>query len=126
MDDKVFDEIWSRWDKCSLCEQAYHGVVACALGWAAWKTYLGRPEGNDARRGAMYTLGNGLFSADRFEEAVSVEEANVATLQRIGAAEEDILATQGNLATTYRLLGRYEQALQIERDVYSGWLKLDG
>ena len=33
---------WQRWHKCGLCEQEYHGVVSCALGWASWKTYLGR------------------------------------------------------------------------------------
>ena len=32
---------WIRWSTCSLCEQEYHGVVACALGWACWKTYVG-------------------------------------------------------------------------------------
>ena len=35
---------WTRWFTCSLCEQDYHGVVRCALGWACWKTYVGRPE----------------------------------------------------------------------------------
>ena len=40
---KAFDERWARWDKCGLCEQEYHGVVKCALGWACWKTYVGRP-----------------------------------------------------------------------------------
>ena len=25
---------WRRWSTCSLCEQDYHGVVRCALGWA--------------------------------------------------------------------------------------------
>ena len=44
LDYKVKDERWRRWDTCSLCEQKYHGVVRCALGWACWKTYLGRPE----------------------------------------------------------------------------------
>ena len=34
---------WDRWHECGLCEQEYHGVVACALGWACWKTYVGRP-----------------------------------------------------------------------------------
>ena len=29
---------WSRWHSCGLCEQDYHGVVRCALGWACWKT----------------------------------------------------------------------------------------
>ena len=28
---------WERWHACSLCEQNYNGVVACALGWACWK-----------------------------------------------------------------------------------------
>ena len=31
--------------------------------------------------------------------------------------------TQGNLATTYARLGRYERALQIEGDVYQGYLR---
>ena len=39
---------WSRWHSCGLCEQDYHGVVRCALGWACWKTYVGRPDMDDA------------------------------------------------------------------------------
>ena len=38
------DDKFERWQTCRLCEQDYHGVVRCALGWACWKTYLGRPE----------------------------------------------------------------------------------
>ena len=41
---EVLDERWRRWDTCGLCEQKYHGIVRCALGWACWKTYVGRPE----------------------------------------------------------------------------------
>ena len=33
---------------------------------------------------------------------------------------------QGNLAVTYRRVGRAEQALRLRRDVYSGHLKLSG
>ena len=33
---------------------------------------------------------------------------------------------QGNLANTYRHLGREEEALSMRRDVYSGWLRLVG
>ena len=40
---RATDEV-DRWYKCSLCEQDYHGVVRCALGWACWKMYVGRPE----------------------------------------------------------------------------------
>ena len=36
---------WSRWHTCSLCEQEYHGVVKCALGWACWKAYVGAAGG---------------------------------------------------------------------------------
>ena len=46
--------------------------------------------------------------------------------RRVGAPEESILATQGNLAVTYHELGRSEQALRLKRDVYSGTLKLYG
>ena len=28
------DDKWDRWYTCGLCEQTYHGVVYCALGWA--------------------------------------------------------------------------------------------
>ena len=44
MENNSDDSQWHRWSTCSLCEQRYHGVVCCALGWACWKTYVGRPE----------------------------------------------------------------------------------
>ena len=40
LDLKVLNARWNRWHTCSLCEQMYHGVVRCALGWACWKTYV--------------------------------------------------------------------------------------
>ena len=43
-----------------------------------------------------------------------------------GASEEKILITQNNLAVTYARLGRLEQATCLQRDVYSGRLKLYG
>ena len=125
LDDKA-DERWARWYTCSLCEQRYHGVVECALGWACWKTYLGRPEGNWARAAAMTTLASGLFASGHYEDALSVQEAELATLQRVGASEERILVAQNNLAATYARLGHFEQALRLKRDVYSGYLKLYG
>ena len=33
---------------------------------------------------------------------------------------------QGNLACTYEELGRHEEALRLQRAVYSGWLRLKG
>ena len=70
------------------------------------------------QRLAMQQLGNGLAEAKHHEGALSVREAELAVMRRIGAAEHNILIAQGNLAITYRQLGRHEEALQM-RDVYS-------
>ena len=124
--DKAMNERFSRWHACSLCEQDYHGVVRCALGWACWKTYVGRQEANWARRLSMTALGNGLAIAKHHEDALSVQDAELSMLRRLGAREESILVTQGNLAGTYASLGRYEHASRMQREVYSGQLKHQG
>ena len=123
---KAFNERFARWYRCGLCEQRYHGVVCCALSWACWKTYLGRPERNRVQLSAMSVLGNGLDDAEHFEDALSVQEADLAMRRRLGVSEHNILITQNNIATTNFKLGRHEEALRIEQDVYSGWLKLEG
>ena len=115
-----------RWGICGLCEQQYHGVVSCALGWACWKTYLGRPEADWARLSAMLMLGNGLTGAKHDEDALIVQEAELAMLQRVGVPESHMLSTMGNLAGSYATLGRLEDCLRLQRDVYSSRLKLDG
>ena len=126
LSDKAFDERWRRWNRCSLCEQEYHGVVRCAMGWACWKTYVGRPEMDWAYRGAMTKLGNGLCAAGQDEDALSVREAELAIERRRGAPESTILIVQTNLAITYATLGREEEALRLRRDVYFGCLRLNG
>ena len=120
------NERWARWYSCGLCEQDYHGVVACALGWACWKTYVVRPETDPARRAAMRNLGNGLAAVDHDEDALTVEEAQLALMRRLGYSEEGLLTMQENLAVSYARLGRVEEALLMQRDVYSGRMKLDG
>jgi len=74
----------------------------------------------------MTPLANGLFSANRLEESLSVEEATLSTLRRLGAPEDHILAAQSNIATTYQMLRRDEEALSMRRDVYFGYVKLKG
>ena len=115
-----------RWYACRLCEQEYHGVVKCALGWACWKTYVGRPEAEKLRSFAIGQLGSGLYEADQYEDALSVQEAELAMMRRLGAPEGIILVVQSNLANTYSALGRDEEALRLKRDVYSATLKLYG
>ena len=126
LDNRAFNERWARWETCGLCEQDYHGVVKCALGWACWKTYVGRPETNWPRRLAMTELGNGLSSAGHHEDALSVKQADLATRLRLGDSERNMLALQNNLASSYQQLGQGEQALRMKRDVYSGYLNLFG
>jgi len=120
------DSQWRRWHMCSLCEQNYQGVVRCALGWACWKTYLGRPEDNRARRSAITQLGNGLLDAGHYENALFVQEAELSMERRLGASQGAILCVKANLATTYRAFERFSEALPLKRDVYSGCLKFYG
>ena len=126
LDHKVKDARWKRWYTCSLCEQRYHGVVLCTLGWACWKTYLGRPESDEIRGLAMNMLGNGLSAARHHDDALSVKEVELSIARRLGESEDAILAVQANLAGTYQMLGRHEQAASMYRDVYSGRVTLNG
>ena len=68
----------SKWYKCFDCGQSFHGAVQLALGWAVWKTYLGRPERDDARCHSIRLLGEALRQNERPEEALPVLEANLA------------------------------------------------
>ena len=74
----------------------------------------------------MNLLGNGLSAANHDEEALSLKETELALMRRLGDSESNILVMQGNLANSYYLLGRLEEALRMRRDVYSGRLKLSG
>ncbi len=123
---KVLSERWARWDHCSMCKQEYHGVVRCALGWACWKTYLGRLEEDWSRVSAMRQLGNGLSGVGQHEDTLSVREAELSTCRRLRAGQEDTLVAQNNLATTYQVLGRLDEGLRMRQEVYSGRLKLNG
>ncbi len=128
LDWEAKNQRWNRWYTCSLCEQRYHGVVACALGWACWKTHVGRPETDQVRALAGSRLGNGLYDAKHYEDALSVREAELAMLRRFeGPGKEyNVLVVQGNLAFTYAALGNHEKAQGMERDVYSGRMRLHG
>ena len=126
VDPNASNERWARWYTCSLCEQQYHGVVACALGWACWKTYLGRPDESWTRLSAMAQLGNGLEAAKHLEEALSVREAGLSMQRRIGVSEISMLGTQSNLAGTYFDIGRIDDAIRMRQEVYFGYVRLLG
>ena len=74
----------------------------------------------------MTELGLGLSAVRRYEDALSVGEAELATLRRFVDSKDNILSVQSNLACTYELLGRSNEALSLRQEVYSGRLKLEG
>ena len=74
----------------------------------------------------MNELGLGLSEAEHHADALIVKEAVLSLMRRIGATEENILTVQGNIAGTYEELGRGEEALRMQRDVYFGSVKLRG
>ena len=74
----------------------------------------------------MRQLGNGLSAVHHDEDALAVQEAELSMLRRLGASPEHIFSVQHNLAITYTSLRRYEDALRLKRDVYSGVLKIKG
>tara|TARA_B100000459_G_C8541895_1_gene185383 strand:+ start:219 stop:794 length:576 start_codon:yes stop_codon:yes gene_type:complete len=74
----------------------------------------------------MGQLGNGLLFGEHFQDALSVQEAEFAMKRRLGYSEQNVLITVGNLAVTYKALGRLEDALRLRRDVYSATLRLHG
>ena len=75
---------------------------------------------------AMNVLRLGLSDANQHADALIVGEAELSTLRRIGASEDSMLVVQANLANSYQLLGRHEEAISMRRDVYSGRLEVHG
>ena len=88
--------------------------------------YLGQPETDNARGCAMTVLGNALSAAEHHEDALSVRETQLAMVRRLGDSVENILIAQGNLVDTYACLGRLDEAHDVRRQVYFGWIKLHG
>ena len=74
----------------------------------------------------MNLLGNGLYLATHYEDALPVREAEVSLLRRLGIPLERMLTAQNNLASTYSMLGRSEEALNMYRDILSRQVRLHG
>ena len=75
---------------------------------------------------AINLVGNGLYNVKQYKDALSVREATLSLVQRIGTTENNILGVQGNLANLYGRLGRHESALRIKREIYARRVELYG
>jgi hypothetical protein len=58
----------------------------------------------------MTGLGSGLSAAGHHEDELSVKEAVLSEMRRLGTSEDSMLHVQSNLAITYRDLGRLDEA----------------
>ena len=74
----------------------------------------------------MRLLGNVLFDAGDHEDALLARQAELSLMKRVGAPGDHMLAVQTRVGYSYNALGRHEEGLPLQRDVYSGRLKLHG
>ena len=122
--DRALEKRWGRWHSAAS-EQNYHGIVACALGWACWKTYVGRPETDQVREVPCGCSGT-CYSMRATTRTLLARQAELSLMKRVGAPGDHMLAVQTRVGYSYNALGRHEEGLPLQRDVYSGRLKLHG
>ena len=85
------------------------------------------PAGRLELRTYFFTFREGLARhAEQYADALSVRNAEMSMMQRIGASEREFLVVKGNVAGTYRLLGQLDQSASMRQDVYLKTLKLEG
>ena len=108
----------AKFSKCFDCGQFFHGPLFLALGWAAWKTYLGRPETDVIRYGSLDMLG-GALQKSRPEEALPLLQAALA-LNRRYFSSHDALAygTEKKLCVCLDALERGDESHIIKREIY--------
>ena len=122
LDHKVMNERWQRWSSCSLCKQQYHGVVMGALGWACWKTYVGRSETDNSRLGSMKVLGRSFRDSGRAEDELAVHQATLDTFKRYWQGndeDQNALDVMSNMAGCYSRLGQHDKCVTMRREIYA-------
>mmetsp|Transcript_8121 Transcript_8121/g.25422 ORF Transcript_8121/g.25422 Transcript_8121/m.25422 type:complete len:418 (-) Transcript_8121:92-1345(-) len=116
-----------RWSTCRLCSQQHHGALRLALGRGCWKTYCGRADTDESKAHAMTILGSALRQVGRYDEALTVFEADLAWIKKYYPHDEgNICVSEQNVANTYFYLGQHEQALRRQRAAYAKQLRLSG
>ena len=102
--------------------------LQCALGWAAWKTYLARPRGPASRWRQWPRLGIGLRAGGRFQEATDVLETALSLIHReIPSDDSTRLVVLNTLASLYTQLGRPEESPRpFRRQCYKESKSIEG
>ena len=116
------DSRWAVWDHCPLCHQYIVGPMRHALGWACWRSYVRKPDGQ-LRARAMEGLGYSLGEVNRNEMGAAVLEATIDLTQRLGEERNEIIE---GLANCYARLGRDEVAHRLRTKSYEDSKASDG
>ena len=125
--------LWSRFPRCResgarvgvledvLAARIFRGRVAATprlqRGYSEGR-YLGRSEADEHRSLAMGVLGGALAGNGRPEEALAVLKAQLALCRRYWPNAQYIHTTQCNIASCLTLLGRHDEALVFDREIY--------
>jgi len=115
----AFNVSWGKWSHCGLCEQQFHGAVRCALGWAYWKTYLGRPAWDTIKYLAAQQLSGGLHEGGRLPEELACLKSILEVLSRQPFSAEQashVVNAKMNMAGCYDAMGRHAEALALEQE----------
>ena len=106
-----------RWYICRLCEQHYHGAVSSALGWACYKTYFGRPEGDHLWELALQIL-CGSMQEDKIGR-LAILEPIAGRLARETERHPhklfQLLYVRSQVADCLAQLGRNDECLALRR-----------
>ena len=114
-----------KWGKCFQCGQGYHGAVSLALGWAQWKTYVSRSEDDTIRFLTMSVLGGKVEGSGDPHTGLQIMEAYLSALRRFWPeSKEAALQANTHLSVCYEHLARHDEALELKRAVYEGYLRL--
>ena len=120
-----------KFQRCVMCNKRYHGDVATALGWDAWKAYGTRPGGDPFRRFALQFLGLALIEASQeynsksyAQESLRVTQVALIEYERYCPNPAAMLVVKVNLSNCYNILDRLDEALAVQREVFDGYCQL--
>ena len=143
----------SKWLRCGVCEHLFDDKVSHALSWAAWREFVRPPAEwpeehaevmwKAAQEGAACILTRSLCMIGRHEEALPIAEMYLESLRErqpderyhpdeqaraavLEAKQANILGAQGMIVGIMVDLGRLEEAVELQREVFAGCIELDG
>ena len=143
----------SKWLRCGVCEHLFDDKVSHALSWAAWREFVRPPAEwpeetaeimwKEAQEGAACNLTRSLCMIGRSEEALPIAEMYLESLRErqpddryhpdeqtraavLEAKQANILGAQGMIVRIMANLGRLEEAVELQREVFAGSIELDG